>query len=228
MSKGTIGFLSESVGDAILGGNSMGILLVSGDPTGKGKINELLSVMVDHASEEVDFISLKEYDIGYCRGCFGCVNQNQCVVQDDWVEVSDKVKQADTLVLGVPTYYGAAFGINALMHIFLERWFSLRHKGIKLNLKKVILVIVSGGEHEDVSANYLKTFFQMYHGIDEKNIDVISARGSIPCLVCGEGETCPVSFVTQMMGEGVKITEDMKPTLEGQSEIVERVKNIFS
>ncbi len=205
----------------------MGVLIVSGDPTGKGKVDELLSVMANHTSDKVDFISLRDYNIGYCRGCFGCVDNNQCVIQDDWGQISDKVKEADTLVLGVPTYYGAAFGINALMHNFLERWFSLRHKGIKLNLKKVILVIVSGGEHEDVAANYLKTFFQMYHGLDEKRIEVISVRGSIPCLVCGEGETCPVSFVTQMMGEGVKITEDMIPTLDAQSEIVERVKNIL-
>ncbi|MPW27140.1 hypothetical protein GC105_15275 [Alkalibaculum sp. M08DMB] len=204
----------------------MGILVVSGDPTGKGKVNELLSLIAEHTSDGVDFISLKDYDIGYCRGCFGCVDDNQCVVQDDWTQIGDKVKEADTLVLGIPTYYGAAFGINALMHSFLERWFSLRHKGIKLNLKKVILVIVSGGEHEDKAASYLQTFFQMYHGIDEKNIEVISARGSIPCLVCGEGETCPVSFVIQMMGEGVKITEDMIPTIKDQPEIIERSKNI--
>lgn len=204
----------------------MGILVVNGDPTGKGKVTELLSLALKNSSDDTYEITLKDLDIGYCRGCFGCVNDNQCVVNDDWNHVSDKVKEANTLILGLPTYYGAAFGINALTHNFLERWFSLRHKGIKLKLEKVVLVIVSGGEHEDMAADYLKKFFQMYHGLEDDAIEVIAVRGSIPCLVCGQGETCPVSFVIQMMGEGVKITKEMIPTLEQQETVVECIKNI--
>jgi thiamine pyrophosphokinase len=52
----------------------------------------------------------------------------------------------------------------------LERWFAFRHQGLKLNLKKVILAVVSGESHSEITAKYLKTFFEMYHGIIVSNL----------------------------------------------------------
>ncbi|KZL91897.1 flavodoxin family protein [Clostridium magnum] len=205
----------------------MRVLGISGDPTGKSKVDTLVKTVLENSKyTDTEFISLRELNIGPCKGCFSCIKTNHCTVQDDWNSVESKVKEAEILILGVPTYYGAAFGINALTHSFLERWFSLRHKGIKLNLKKVILIIVSGGEHENTAITNLKTFFEIYHGVTD--IEVIVSRGSIPCLVCGEGESCPISFAIEMYGEGLKITPDIMPSLEKQNDVIEKSKLILS
>ncbi|WP_425060178.1 hypothetical protein SCACP_08470 [Sporomusa carbonis] len=204
----------------------MKILGISGDPTSKGSTEKLVKLIMECSGEkEQDFIALRNLDIKPCRGCFGCIQDNHCKRDDDWNTIENTVKEAEVLILGVTTYYGAAFGINALTHTFLERWFALRHKGIKLNVKKVILAVVSGGGHQDAAINNLKTFFQVYHGIQD--IDVLVAQGTIPCLVCGEGETCPISFAVRMYGEGVKITPDMLPSLEKQEAVLAQAKKFF-
>lgn len=204
----------------------MVVLGVSGDPTGKGTVEQLTTMIVENSkADKGEIISLCGLDIKPCKGCFGCVSDNCCKTEDDWGKIEDKVKAAEVLVLGVPTYYGAAFNINALTHTFLERWFALRHNGIKLKLKRVILAVVSAVGQEEAAITGLKNFFQTYHGIQD--IEVITAKGKIPCLVCGDGETCPISLAVQIYGPGVKITEDLLPTLDKQPEVVEKIRKLW-
>lgn len=196
----------------------MNVLGVSGDPTGKGSVAQLVDqILKNNTTDNTEIISLNRLNIKPCKGCFGCVNDNHCKTEDDWLQIEDKVREADVLVLGVPTYYGAAFNINALTHTFLERWFSLRHNGIKLNLKRVILAIVSAVGQEEMAVTGLKNFFQIYHGVQD--VTIIAAKGKVPCLVCGCGETCPISLAVKIYGSDVKITEDLLPSLEKQPEV---------
>ncbi len=200
----------------------MKLLGISGDPTGKGTVTQLVQMILDSApTDDKELLTLSDFNIRPCQGCFGCIRTNRCVQTDDWTVLSPKVSQAETLVLGLPIYYA---GVNALTHTFLERWFALRHLGFKLNLKKIILAIASGTGQVDNTTSYLKTFFETYHGIND--IETIVAQGPIPCLVCGEGENCPISFVVYMHGKGTKITPDMLPSLAKQSDVTTRAKTL--
>lgn len=57
------------------------------------------------AGNNVEFISLIGKNIGFCRGCFACQKTQRCVIQDDAVEIAEKVKEADVLVFATPIYY---------------------------------------------------------------------------------------------------------------------------
>jgi multimeric flavodoxin WrbA len=201
------------------------IIGISGSPTSNGSVDRLVQLILNNLGKEGNvFISLKDYQINPCKGCLGCVKTNRCVQKDEWSLVEEKIKNADILVLGVPTYYGAAFGVNALTHNFLERWFAFRHNGLKLKLKKVVLAAVSGEGHGDMAITSLKTFFEAYHGIEVVNS--ITAHGTTPCYVCGSGEDCPLSCVIMRHGKGAKITADMIMPLEAQKDVISKVREM--
>lgn len=203
----------------------MKIIGVNGNPVDNGTVDKLVQCILDRfEGRETELINLRDLDIKPCKGCLACVKTNKCIQQDDWPLIENKIIEADIMVLGAPTFYGAAFGINALTHCFLERWFALRHRGIKTKIKKVIPAVVSGEGHGEIAVEKLKTFFGVYHNI-EVSAGVV-ARGKTPCYKCGFGEECPISAVVYRHGEGVKITGDMVPPLEKQAEVLEQVRQL--
>lgn len=203
----------------------MQVIGVSGSPRNNSSVDKLVKLILENLNNyNAEIISLKDLLINPCKGCLGCLKTNKCVQKDDWASVEETIRQAELMVLGVPAYYGAAFGINALTHNFLERWFAFRHQGLKLNLRKVMLAIVSGEGHGEITAKYLKTFFEMYHGVEV--VDNIIASGTTPCYVCGFGEHCAVSAFLHRHGEGAKITKDMIVPIEKQTSVIENIKKI--
>jgi len=203
----------------------MKILAVVGAPNKGGTTDQLVNLIMDNIeSSEKETIYLKDYRINPCIGCFDCIKTNRCTQEDDWDTIQNKLMDAEVLVLGVPTFYSGSLGFNALTHLFLERWFALRHLGVKLKVKKVVLAVVSATGYAETAINGLKAFFEGYHMLPE--VEVIHARGTLPCMVCGVGETCEISGFIQMHGPGAKITPDVIPSLKKQPEIVEKAKQI--
>ncbi len=64
-----------------------------------------------------EVIRLTDYEIRPCRGCMACVFKNiPCPIEDDAVELLDRITQADGLVLGVPTYILGTAGILKMLN----------------------------------------------------------------------------------------------------------------
>lgn len=59
----------------------------------------------EDAGHAVEFISLKEKTLNFCRGCLACQKTMQCVIRDDAAEICGKVGQADVLIFANPIYY---------------------------------------------------------------------------------------------------------------------------
>lgn len=82
-------------------------------------------ILADKAAEgardvghDVEVISLKDKTIGFCIGCFACQKTQKCVINDDAVEIAEKVKNADTLVFATPIYY---YEMSGQMKTLLDR-----------------------------------------------------------------------------------------------------------
>lgn len=203
----------------------MKVLGVVGAPNKGGTTDQLVSLIMDNISNsEKETIFLRDCQINPCVGCFDCIQTNRCTQEDDWDTIQSKLVEAEALVLGVPTYYSGALAFNALTHPFLERWFALRHLGVKLKLKKVVVALVSASGQVDAAVNGLKAFFEGYHMLPE--IEIITAQGTLPCMVCGVGETCEISGFIAMYGAGAKITPEVLPSLSKQPEVIEKAKQI--
>ena len=74
------------------------------------------------AGHEVEQISLKGKEIRFCIGCLSCQKTQKCVLKDDAVWITEKVKNADTLVFVTPIYY---YEMSGQMKTLLDRMNSL-------------------------------------------------------------------------------------------------------
>ena len=70
------------------------------------------------AGHEVELISLKGKDLGFCIGCLACQTTLECVQKDDAVRIAEQVKDADTLVFATPIYY---YEMSGQMKTLLDR-----------------------------------------------------------------------------------------------------------
>ena len=74
------------------------------------------------AGNEVQKISLKDKTIAFCKGCLACQTLGRCVIQDDAVEIAERMKTADAIVFATPIYY---YEMSGQMKTLLDRVNSL-------------------------------------------------------------------------------------------------------
>lgn len=70
------------------------------------------------AGNEVESISLKGKEIGFCRGCLVCQKAQRCVIGDDAASIVRKMHDADVVVFATPVYY---YGMSGQMKTLLDR-----------------------------------------------------------------------------------------------------------
>lgn len=70
------------------------------------------------AGNQVELISLKGKQIGFCKGCLACQKTGVCVIKDDAVEIEKKVCEADVVVWASPIYY---YGMSGQMKTLIDR-----------------------------------------------------------------------------------------------------------
>ena len=70
------------------------------------------------AGHEVEHISLKGKELKFCIGCLACQKTQKCVLKDDAAWITEKVKNADTLVFTTPIYY---YEMSGQMKTLLDR-----------------------------------------------------------------------------------------------------------
>ena len=213
----------------------MKVLGISGSPRRDRTTDKLVKTILDAMGLETEFISLAGKTINGCICCLGCINDNLCKVQDDYLPIMNKVMMADAIVVGAPNYFGR---LNALTHSFLERWYCFRHDatgkgGMGLSGKLGAIASVGGGGEwqmpgkenrmYEIAGDDVKGFFA-YNGIDI--VCVVNAQGAVPCFTCGYGEICRVSGAKMFFGNDVKISEDIIPCLEKQPETIVQAKEL--
>ncbi len=53
----------------------------------------------------VEFITLQDKEIKFCKGCLACQKLGTCVIKDDSNSIVEKMKNADVIVFASPIYY---------------------------------------------------------------------------------------------------------------------------
>ena len=87
-----------------------------------GSNSEILSREVERgaldAGNEVEFISLKDKTINFCKGCLACQKTLKCVIKDDMAAMMSQVQNADVIVFATPIYY---YELSGQLKTFLDR-----------------------------------------------------------------------------------------------------------
>lgn len=95
------------------------------------------------AGNNVEKISLKDKNIAFCKGCLACQRTKKCVINDDAVEIADKMCSADVIVFATPIYY---YEMSGQMKTLLDRANSLYTRDYSF---RDIYMLTTAAEDED-------------------------------------------------------------------------------
>lgn len=73
---------------------------------------------VKEAGNAVEVVSLRDLNIGFCRGCLACQKSGECVIRDDAEALAEKMKNANALVFATPVYY---YSVSGQLKTMLDR-----------------------------------------------------------------------------------------------------------
>lgn len=194
----------------------MKILGISGSPRKDetSGVYALVKTVLDATEIDYELISLRNKTISGCIACLGCVKDNVCKVDDDLTPLRDMIVEADAFVIGAPNYYST---LNATTHSLLERFFQFRHQAGDILWGKLAVAVGVGGTAGQFPADDLERFF-LYNFIE--TVSKVTGQGAASCFSCGYGETCKVGVPNMILGEGIKITEDVIPDVRKQPDIM--------
>ena len=99
----------------------MKVLIFNGSPRRKGATATVLHRIEKELKKgdvEVDFYNLGSIEMSHCTGCCSCYRTGACCLSDDAEILSQKISEADGIVLGSPTY---ASNVSGLMKDFIDR-----------------------------------------------------------------------------------------------------------
>ncbi len=100
----------------------MRLAAFNGSSRKNGNTRILLEIICDEtrrAGIDSEIISLSDFSLRGCLGCFACKGQARCITIDDgFNDCFAKMREADGIVLGSPVY---SADVSAPMKAFLER-----------------------------------------------------------------------------------------------------------
>ena len=93
------------------------------------------------ANNDVEYISLKNKTINFCKGCLTCQKTGQCVIKDDANNITEKMKNSDVIIWATPIYY---YGMSGQMKTLIDRANSLFESDYKIRDVYVITTSADG------------------------------------------------------------------------------------
>jgi multimeric flavodoxin WrbA len=133
----------------------MKVIGINGSPRGsESRTARLVRAVLKGAEEngaEIEFIDLCNFTIEYCTGCGVCYAEGECIHDDDFPYIYEKMMSADGIVLGSPVYL---FFITAQLKTIIDRLADAIHCQVFTG-KYGCAVATSGSTDEDTVVMYL-------------------------------------------------------------------------
>ena len=204
----------------------MSILGFSSSPVTGGNVDRMVQYILDHSGSQSEFTNLAQLSYSPCRACAHlCADDNLCKLDDDLKPFYAKLKEADAIVLGTPSYFD---NTNGFMTVFLERLWALRHQRFPLEGKPFVVVASGGLTSPQQAIEAVKQRMIAYRADFAGSVAFTSTI--IPCFKCGFGKVCGIGGSQTVYGEegrkNLKITKDLFKQWEDFPEIVRDLDNL--
>ena len=197
------------------------IIGISGSPIKNSNTDRLIQAVLESSGLSSEFVKLSKINVRPCIACLGCKKDNICKVKDDFPELGEKVRHAGALVIGGYSPHG---GVDGFTKAFLERLFSLRHQN-GLNRGTLAVVVATGIGRGAPGLDEASS--QIAHALNLEGMTVLGqlkVTGNPECMVCGYGQTCPMSALPWIFGEDTEVTPEKFCNVEDQTETWEQAK----
>ena len=133
----------------------MKIIGINGSPKGdKSQTRRLMMGVLEGARQagaDVTFIDICSLKISYCTGCGTCYAKGECVSDDDFTALFEKMADADGIVFGSPNYINQ---VTAQLKTVLDRMADSIHCQSFAG-KHGCAVCTAGGSYADEVADYM-------------------------------------------------------------------------
>jgi len=99
----------------------MKICIIDGDPKEKGFIPGILEIAEENLKKnkiKSEYIKLSKSDIHECIGCFKCLKEGECGIEDDMAEIIKKILESEGMIIASPVRNGL---ITSCYKRFFER-----------------------------------------------------------------------------------------------------------
>ena len=158
----------------------MKVLVINGSPHVRGCTARALEEAVKTLHGiETELIEVGSKKISGCLGCNYCGKAGKCVQNDLVNEVSEKLKEADGLLVGSPVYYGSP---NGTLLSFLDRLFYSAPYSMHMKVGAAIVSCRRGGASAsfDVLNKYFtisgmpvasSTYWNSVHGFTAADVE---------------------------------------------------------
>lgn len=162
------------------------VLLLSSTPVAGGNSEILCQEFARGAQDagcQVELVSLREKDIGFCKGCEACVRTGKgCMQQDDMAQLLAKVHAADVLVLATPIYF---MSVSAQLKVFMDRFIAGELYMRQSGGKKAYFITVSAApispehaENHEAANGTFRGFLRCLRQVEEGGI--LNAGAAMP------------------------------------------------
>jgi len=133
----------------------MKILGINGSPKGeKSQTRRLVMAVLEgsrKAGADITFVDICGLEIRYCTACGTCYAKGECIYNDDFPELLEKMLEADGIVLGSPNYINS---VTAQLKTMFDRMADSIHCQYFTG-KYGCAVSTAGGSMADEVAEYM-------------------------------------------------------------------------
>lgn len=204
------------------------VLGVSGSPIPDSNTDRAVKYILGETGLDTRFVKLSELDLQPCRACLGCVESNECVVDDDGRSLAGLFHDAPAFVLGGYTPYSS---LDARSKAFMERMYCFRHR-VAGNAGKFGAAVITTACPPNVTglppaaetATSQIACWMMEEGMTHLGSLVI--LGNVPCIRCGYGDTCKASGVKMIHGPEATVESVGVRAFEGDESLVETARQL--
>ena len=166
------------------------VLILKGSPRERGNSAVLAGQAAEGvraAGAQVESIYLHGLDIRACDACDLCVEQGECVIEDDMRTLYPKLAAADAILLASPIYW---FTFSAQLKVCMDRWYAFQaHQWKELSGKPFGIILTYGDTdlYTSGAINAINTFETMCRFLKGRIVGIV--HGSLD--KAGEAEMHP-------------------------------------
>jgi multimeric flavodoxin WrbA len=128
------------------------VLILKGSPRERGNSAVLAGKAAEGAraaGAQVESIYLHGLDIRPCDACDLCLEQGECVIEDDMRPLYPKLAEADGILLASPVYW---FTFSAQLKVCIDRWYAFQASKWKEISGKPFGIILTYGDTDLTSS----------------------------------------------------------------------------
>ena len=150
------------------------VLSIVGSPR-KQSTYKLIKAVTEAVAEkgnvETELVHLSDFDIEHCFGCDDyCEKTGECKVKDDMEKLYPKLKEADALVIGTPTYY---WNVTGLVKDFIDRTTPFYYtESLKGKMGAAVAVAEEDGQELALSA--ISSLFEIHKMKQAGSISIVT------------------------------------------------------